>query len=87
MQTDTIDQINQAAGRALSRAELDGIEARVGAAMHDLEAQDPAGWRAKSIDERAAAAGKLAQSRHVCAVLTAQSRAVQAMTEQAKRQR
>jgi hypothetical protein len=68
----TTDALQAAAGHTLTTDELAGITARVDAAIHDLEAEDPAAWQALPIDERIARAGELAQTRHKAAVLAGQ---------------
>ncbi len=44
--------VEQAAGRALSDAEIRKIEDRLSATMRNLARTDPAAWRAKSADQR-----------------------------------
>ena len=49
------------AGRNLSKAEIDGIEERMRAAMRELMKKDPAKTMAMSLDQRLAEATKLAK--------------------------
>lgn len=44
--------VQQAAGRALSDAEIKKIDDRISATMRNMARADPAGWRAKSADQR-----------------------------------
>lgn len=74
-----VQAITRAAGRQLSKAEIDGIEERMLSSMQTLARQDPAAWRAMGRDERVLAAGKLAHSRYSEDVLQAQARTVRDM--------
>jgi hypothetical protein len=44
--------VQQAAGRALTDAEVKKIDDRISATMRNMARADPAGWRAKSADQR-----------------------------------
>jgi hypothetical protein len=55
-----ISQITQAAGRALTAAEVKGIDDRLSIAMRRLARDDPKGWQAKSMDTRMTEAAQLA---------------------------
>jgi hypothetical protein len=76
MEQTTTDALQAAASRTLTTDELAGITARVDAAIHDLEAEDPATWQALPIEERIARAGELAQSRYKAGLLAQQRREI-----------
>lgn len=54
--------VNQAAGRTLSDAEIKKIEDRLSSTMRNMARQDPAGWRAKSADQRVIEASQQAMA-------------------------
>jgi len=47
-----ISQVSKAAGRALTQAEIKGLDDRMNQTMRRLARQDPKGWAAKSADRR-----------------------------------
>ncbi|WP_186269823.1 hypothetical protein [Burkholderia gladioli] len=53
--------VEQAAGRKLTKAELDGIENRVRAGMRSVSRQDPAAWRSLSEADRVQAGAEWAR--------------------------
>lgn len=61
MKPECAQAVNQAAGRTLSDAELDGIDGQIRDAMRRLAVQDPAGWQAKPLAQRVQEAAALAQ--------------------------
>lgn len=79
--------LNDAAGRELSPEELEGIQRRVRDAASDLEKMMPAAWAQMPPEQRARAAGELAQARHMDNVLAEQRRMIDRMTEQARNRR
>ena len=79
-----IAAVTQAAGRKLSKAEIDGIEERMLSSMQTLARKDPAAWRAMSKDQRYAEAAKLARSRYGEDVVAAQARTIRDMQTRAK---
>jgi hypothetical protein len=60
MQPKCIQQVSQAAGRALTQAEIKGIDDRMDSTMRTLARQDPKGWGAKSMETRVAEAAQQA---------------------------
>src|SRR6266404_1752745 len=60
MRADCLKAVSQAIGRALTSAEAQHIEARVGGAMRRLARSDPAAWQAKSTADRLMEAGQAA---------------------------
>lgn len=62
MRQECIEATQQAIGRVLNAAEIKGIEGRIMQAMRRLAAEDPAGFRAMTKDERLIAAGERASS-------------------------
>lgn len=79
--------LNDAAGRELSAEELEGIQRRVREAAADLEKLMPTAWAQMPPEQRARAAGELAQARHMDDVLAEQRRVIDRMTEQARKRR
>ena len=55
-----ISQVSRAAGRALTQAEIKGLDDRMNQTMRMLARQDPAGWGAKSPDTRVMEAAAVA---------------------------
>lgn len=82
-----IEAVTRAAGRKLSKAELDGIEERMVSSMQTLARQDPAAWRAMSKDQRYVEAAKLARARYGEDVVAAQARTVRDMQTKASQLR
>lgn len=74
-----IAAVTQAAGRKLSKAEIDGIEERMLSSMQTLARKDPAAWRSMSKDQRYVEAAKLARSRYGEDVMAAQARTIRDM--------
>jgi hypothetical protein len=74
-----IEAVTKAAGRALSKAEIDGIEERMLSSMQTLARKDPAAWRSMSKDQRYVEAAKLARSRYGEDVMAAQARTIRDM--------
>lgn len=74
-----IEAVTQAAGRDLSKAELDGIEERMLSSMQTLARKDPAAWRGMSREQRYVEAAKLARSRYGEDVAAAQARTIRDM--------
>jgi hypothetical protein len=62
MQPKCIAQVSAAAGRALTNAEIRGIDERMDATMRRLASQDPQGWMAKSADTRTMEAAQQAMA-------------------------
>ena len=60
MRDKCIQAVERVAGRALTKAELDGIEARVRAGMTAISRQDIDAWRAMSADQRVLAGANYA---------------------------
>lgn len=60
MKPQCIKQVQAAAGRALTAAEIKGIDDRMDSAMRQLARKDPQGWQAKSMDTRVLEAAKVA---------------------------
>lgn len=54
--------VNQAANRVLSDAEVKRIDDRIAATMRNMARADPAGWRAKSADQRVIEAAQRAMA-------------------------
>lgn len=54
--------VNQAAGRDLSDAEIKRIDDRIAATMRNMARSDPAGWRARSADQRVVDAAQQAMA-------------------------
>lgn len=52
MKAECIDAVQQAIGRSLTNPERAGIEQRIAGHMRNLARKDPAGWKAKSRDQR-----------------------------------
>lgn len=74
-----VEAVTKAAGRALSKAELDGIEERMLSSMQTLARKDPAAWRAMSREQRFQEASKLARTRYGEDVAAAQARTIRDM--------
>lgn len=74
-----IAAVTQAAGRPLSKAELDGVEERLVSSMTEIARKDPAAWRALSKDQRFIAGAKLARERYKADVAAAQARTIRDM--------
>lgn len=85
MTANTADAIAQASERSLTRAEVDAVEERVETAMRDLARMSPETWGRMSPEERAKAAGELAQARYVDALMAKQRETVRAMHAQVAR--
>lgn len=62
MQPKCIAQVAAAAGRALTNAEIKGIDDRMDSTMRNLARQDPQGWMAKSKDTQVLEAAKSAMA-------------------------
>lgn len=62
MRQECIEATQQAIGRALTAAEIKGIEARIMQAMRRLASEDPDKWRGLTKDERLIAAGERASA-------------------------
>lgn len=62
MQPKCIAQVSAAAGRALTNAEIRGIDERMDATMRSLARQDPQGWMAKSKDTQVFEAAQAAMA-------------------------
>lgn len=62
MQPKCIAQVAAAAGRALTNAEIKGIDDRMDSTMRNLARQDPQGWMAKSKDTQVMEAAKSAMA-------------------------
>lgn len=60
MNPNCITAVSQAAGRALTAAEIRGIDDRISNTMRRLARQDPQGWQAKGYDTRVTEAAQLA---------------------------
>ena len=54
--------VQQAAGRALTDAEVKRIDDRISSTMRNLARADPAGWRAKSADQRVLESAQVAMA-------------------------
>lgn len=74
-----IEAVTKAAGRPLSKAELDGVEERLVSSMTEIARKDPAAWRAMSKDQRYIAGAQLARDRYKADVAAAQARTVRDM--------
>ena len=74
-----IEAVTKAAGRKLSKAEIDGIEERMLSSMQTLARQDPAAWRSMSKEQRYVEAAKLARGRYGEDVAAAQARTIRDM--------
>lgn len=62
MQPKCISQVSAAAGRALTNAEIRGIDERMDSSMRSLARQDPQGWVAKSKDTQVLEAAQAAMA-------------------------
>lgn len=62
MQPKCIAQVSAAAGRALTSAEIKGIDERMDSTMRSLARQDPQGWMAKSKDTQVMEAAQAAMA-------------------------
>lgn len=62
MQPKCIAQVAAAAGRALTNAEINGIDDRMDSTMRNLARQDPQGWMAKSKDTQVMEAAQAAMA-------------------------
>lgn len=60
-------------GRKPTKGELDSIETRIYSSMQELQAKDPAAWRAKTRDQRLQEAATLARQKTVADVARAHS--------------
>lgn len=60
MHVDCIKKVMAAANRTLSAAKIKAIDDAISGKMRDLARQDPAGWRAKSADQRVTEAAQAA---------------------------
>jgi hypothetical protein len=76
--------INTAAGRDLTKAELDGIESRLKSAMLELRAKDPAGFSKMTPAQRAVGAAKIAKERMLQDTVDAHERAITNAERKAK---
>ena len=63
--------INSAAGRKLSKGELDGIEERIHSSLRDLASQDRDGFLRMSLPERMTEAAKMAKEKMMTDVVRA----------------
>ncbi len=79
MFTEAIFNASKEGGRTLTDSELQALKDRVETAAHDLEAEDPAAWRALPIEERIARGAQLAQLRYMAAMRAEQRRNVARM--------
>lgn len=82
-----VEAVTKAAGRALSKAELDGIEERMLSSMQTLYDKDPSAWRTLSKEQRYQEAAKLARSRYADDVAAGQARTIRDMQIRAKQLR
>jgi hypothetical protein len=76
--------IQAAAGRKMSKAELDGIEERMKVSLRDLASKDPAKFNAMSIPERLSEATKMAKERMLHGVVEAHERSILEADRKAK---
>src|SRR5690348_3965192 len=87
MLSQCIEAITKAAGRPLTKAEVDGIEERMLSSMQELSRKNPDAWRAMPREQRLAEAAKLSRSKYTADVQQAQARTVRDMATRTKQLR
>jgi len=79
-----LEALTKAAGRALSKAEIDGIDERMLSSMQTLFRKDPDAWRGMSKEQRYAEAASLARTRYGEDIAAGQARTIRDMQTKAR---